>query len=221
MFSLRSSAFCDKTPARRSRFSNICATMPSRALSSSVQSSSAPRQRGSTKNVLVLFFDFPPARHRQLNGCHGGLKVQPEGLALLIGAICGYQDWRRAAASDHQYQVPKPGGLATPAGSPPGDSSPRQLPARHGGLTPSPSGATLPLCSELGGRAPTGPQWRGRGEIISRGHNGRSGWFWRFQLHPMRPGNNSRRWGVLGGLRARQKKLANRANGRKWKAAAP
>jgi hypothetical protein len=30
-----------------------------------------------------------------------------------------------------------------------------------------------------------------------------SGWFWRFQLHPMRPGDNSRRWGVaLGGLRA-------------------
>jgi hypothetical protein len=77
--------------------------------------------------------------------------------------------------------------------------SPRQLPARHGGLTPLPSGATLPLCSGLGGRPPTGARCCRRGEIISRAiNNGRSGWFWRFQLHPMRPGDNSRRLGHVG-----------------------
>jgi hypothetical protein len=73
----------------------------------------------------------------------------------------------------------------------------------YGGLTPLPSGSTLSLCSLIEtGR--TGPahrrRWRRRGEVIYRGHNGRSGWFWRFQPHPMRPGDNSRRWGVLGGV---------------------
>jgi hypothetical protein len=54
------------------------------------------------------------------------------------------------------------------------------------------------LCSGLGGRPPTGARCCRRGEIISRGHNGRSGWFWRFQLHPMRQGDNYRRLGHVG-----------------------
>jgi hypothetical protein len=60
-----------------------------------VHSSSAPRQSGFPKNVLidpVLQLQLPP-RHCQLNGSHDGLKVQPEGLTLIIDTAYGYQDW--------------------------------------------------------------------------------------------------------------------------------
>jgi hypothetical protein len=106
------------------------------------------------------------------------------------------------------------GGFERPAReSPPGDSSPRQLPARHGGLAPLPSGATLSLCSGLGESPPTGARCCRRGEIISRGHNGRSGWFWRFQLptpsHAPSQVITAGDWGMWGGRRAHQNKLAN------------
>jgi hypothetical protein len=34
-----------------------------------------------------------PPRHWQLDGSHDGLKVQPEGLTLLIDTTYGHQDW--------------------------------------------------------------------------------------------------------------------------------
>ena len=35
-----------------------------------------------------------PPRHWQLHGCNDGLKVQPEGIALLVETTCDYQeDW--------------------------------------------------------------------------------------------------------------------------------
>jgi hypothetical protein len=36
---------------------------------------------------LVLFFNFPRATGSSTNGSHDGLKVKPEGLALLIDTI--------------------------------------------------------------------------------------------------------------------------------------
>jgi hypothetical protein len=102
--------------------------------------------------------------------------------------------------------------------SPPGDSSPRQLPARHGGLTPLPSGATLPLCSGLGGSPPPhGARCCRRGEIIlgaitaALGGSGGSNSIPCAQV--ITPGD----WGMWGGRRARQNKLTNRpshGNGR-------
>jgi hypothetical protein len=52
---------CDKTPLRCSALSNKLSIELSRALSSSLHSSSTPRQSGFPKNVLVLFFNFPRA----------------------------------------------------------------------------------------------------------------------------------------------------------------
>jgi hypothetical protein len=86
------------------------------------------------------------------------------------------------------------------AGKPPGDSS--ESPAitraawRFGALTQR--CYLAPLLAGLGGSPPTGARCCRRGETISRGHNGRSGWFWQFQLHPMRPGDNCRRLGHVG-----------------------
>jgi hypothetical protein len=42
---------------------------------------------------LILFFNFPLGTGSSRRQPHGGLKVQPEGLALLIDDVYGYQDW--------------------------------------------------------------------------------------------------------------------------------
>jgi hypothetical protein len=95
------------------------------------------------------------------------------------------------------------GGVERPAGKPPGGlESPAITRAawRFDALTQRCYLAPLPSARDwgLGGRPPTGARCCRRGDIISRGHNGRSGWFWRFQLHPMRPGDNCRRLGHAG-----------------------
>jgi hypothetical protein len=104
-------------------------------------------------------------------------------------------------------------GLSPRQASPSGASSPRQLPARDGGLMPLPSGAALSLCSGLGGRGPTGGRWRG--EMISRGYNGRRSGLWVVGgsggsnsipcAQVITPGD----WGTWGGHRAGDRKLAN------------
>jgi hypothetical protein len=52
-----------------------------------VHSSSTPRQSGFPKNVLVLSSNFPLGTGSSTAATHDGLKVQPEGLALLIDDI--------------------------------------------------------------------------------------------------------------------------------------
>jgi hypothetical protein len=108
-------------------------------------------------------------------------------------------------------------GLSPRRASPSGASS--ESPAIARAMTPLPSGAALSLCSGLGGRPPTGARWRRRGEIISRGHNGRSlgdsggsNSILHVCAQVITPGAGAC---VLGGLRAGDRKLTNRPSGRR------
>jgi hypothetical protein len=105
----------------------------------------------------------------------------------------------RSCSQRCQHQVSREGGLSGQRESPPGTRVPGNYPRGMAVWRPYPAVLPCPsVCSGLGGRPPTGARCCRLGEIISRGHNGRSGWFWRFQLHPMRPGDNSRRLGHVG-----------------------
>jgi hypothetical protein len=138
---------------------------------------STPRQRGFPKNVLIRFFNFPLGTGGSSTAATTASKcsLRASPCSLILSMITEIGEELQAG---NPRLVNERGGFERPAGKPPGGLEPPAI-TRAAWRFDTLTQRVLPyllLCSGLGGRAPTGARCCRRGEIISRGHNGRSGW---------------------------------------------